>query len=484
MKKIKKFLFQNTGIKQTIIKNTFWLAFSTILIKIVRAFIIIYIARILGTENYGIFSYILSLIAIFSIFSDMGLTSILTREITKHSEEKEQYISTALIIKLCFLFTTILLAGTIGPLISKFHNITSLIIIMSLSLSFESLRNFFYAMPRAENKMQIEAVLGIITEIISTIIIVITFLNSPTIESIMLAYMISNGIGLLITFSFLHKKISGIYKFFRKELFVPIIKSSFPFAVMGVFGVLMTNIDSIIIGIYKDANVLGVYAAAQRPISLLYVLPGFLSTSTFPIINQLLKNKEDYKLLLFIKKYSTALIGISLPLVIGGIILASPLINVVYGYEYIGAVSTFQILLFAMLIVFPCTAFSDVIFAKNKQNIFIKSSIIGAIINVGLDFLLIPKYGIVGSAIATLCALFVVNIIFYTEIKKDYKFNILNGTKKIILSSLIMGILVFTMKSLFWPLILIIPIAIIIYFGILFILKEEILQDIKKGFTI
>ena len=484
MKKIKKFFFENTNIKQTIVKNSFWMTLGIFFIKFVRAIIIIYAARLLGTENYGIYTYLFSLVAIFSFFSDIGLINILTRDIAKHSEEKSQYISTTLFLKLGLLSLIVILISLIVPLISKFDGMTIIIIIMAITMGIESLKNFFYAIPRAENKMQVETGLLISTEIISIFIIIFIFFKNPSIKSLAIAYMIGNFTGLFITILFLHKKLIGIFKNFNKKLIKYILTSAWPFAIMGFFGIFMANIDSIIIGIYGNANMLGAYAAAQRPISLLYIIPGILTTILFPIISKLMKEGKGKQISLIINKSSVLLLGIGLPIVIGGIILAKPLINVVYGYQYIGATLTFQFLLLTILLMFPNTIWSDVLFAENKQKIFLKSSILGALTNVGLDFLLIPIYGIVGSAVATILSLLVVNIIFFIEVNKNYKLNITKQMKKIIFSAIIMGFVVFIMKTLFWPLILIITLAIIIYFGILFILKEEIIEDIKQGFII
>ena len=99
MEKIKNFFLQNQGIRQTIVKNFIWLSTGTTISRVIRSLMIIYAARVLGTEHYGVFSYALGLTAIFNIFSDIGLTGILTRELVKRTEKKE-YLATSLGIKL------------------------------------------------------------------------------------------------------------------------------------------------------------------------------------------------------------------------------------------------------------------------------------------------------------------------------------------------------------------------------------------------
>ena len=134
MDQVKNFLFKNNSIRQTIIKNTFWVTLGTVTAKIIRVLVIIYAARILGTEDYGIFTYVLSLVTIFTLFSDIGLTNILTRELTKKTDTRNEYFSTALIVKLAFLLATIILIAIFAPLISKFEEAKPLIMIVALQL--------------------------------------------------------------------------------------------------------------------------------------------------------------------------------------------------------------------------------------------------------------------------------------------------------------------------------------------------------------
>jgi O-antigen/teichoic acid export membrane protein len=426
----------------------------------------------------------MSLVTIFTIFSDLGLTNILTRELTKRTEEKLEYLSTALAVKLILLLVTIIIIAIFAPLISKFAEAKPLMFIIALTVAFESLRSFLYPNTRSQNKMEVEAGLVITAEVLTTFVVLGIFLKYQTVTALVYSYMIGNGIGLLITLFFLREYIIDIFKYFKKQLIRPILQSAWPFTIMGVFGVFMTSIDSVIIGIYTNTHILGLYAAAQRPISLLYILPSFISVGLFPIISKFSQNREGKKLSLIIEKSSLLSLLIALPIVAGGIITAGPIINVTFGYEFIGAVSTFQILLLSLLIVFPGAMLADFILAEDKQKVFIKSSFFGAITNVVLDLILIPVLGIAGSAIATVAALMVTNGILLREIKKTVSFNFIAGLKKMVTATIIMSLLAYVLKIFTVPLILIVLLSAVTYFGLLFIMKDQLIEDVKQSFKI
>lgn len=482
MQKLRKFLFKNTHARQILIKNTIWIGVSTTLIKVLRAGIIIYAARLLGTEQYGVFTYATGLVAIFAVFSDMGLSSILVREISKNEDEVKKYFSTGLAIKFGFLSAMSILIFCITPYISKFQDSTNIIPVVALSVIFESLRTFFYSIARAQSKLQKEAILSIVNEVFCIFLIIVLFIRNPTSQSLAYSYMAGNALGLISTLYFTRKYLFDSIKYFSKKLITPLIKLTLPFAILGVFGIFMTNIDTVIIGYFGNENMLGLFGAAQRPISILYIIPGFLSISILPVVSKMIKENQTERTTSLINIASRGSLMIALPLTIGGILVASPLMTNIFGVSYIGAISTFQILLATLLFVFPGTIFAEILIAQNKQKVFLITGISGALINIGLDLILIPKYGIAGSAIATLCAQAVVNIFFYLKVKQSLNITLTNTLYKSVLGTFIMGAFAYVSIQIELPLFAILSLSAFIYTGILFVLKDKTLIEIRQSF--
>lgn len=462
-------------------KNTFWIAGSTIIMKVIRAAIIIYAARLLGTDDYGVFTYAMSLAGIFAIFSDMGISSILTRELAKGRSDDKEYLSTSIVVKFGFILFVILAISLLGPVVSKFDEASSLMAILAFSIAFEGTRNFLYSITRAKNNMQAEAGLGIVTEIICTALVVAVFFRDPTPQSLALSYMIGNGIGLFITTVSFRKHFVGAMSYVKKSLIMPILRASLPFTIMGVFGILMTNIDSIIIGHFSDEHTLGLYGAAQRPISILYIIPGFLTVSFLPIISKFAAGAQD-RMGQLIRKTMLLALGIGLPIAAGGIIIARPFINAAFGFEYVGAALTLQILLVSLLFSFPAAMLSDVMLAENKQKILVKASIFGAITNVVLDILLIPRFGIAGSAVATVITQIVFSGIFFIEAKRTHRFHITGGLWRIIISTGVTSVLTLLLVSVSLPLLLIVPVAGLCYIALLLLFREPLIKDVLSSF--
>jgi len=84
------FFLKNSGTKQTIAKNTFWMAVAEGITRFLKLFLIIYVARILGATEYGKFTFALAFVSLFAIFSDFGISQITTRELAQKKGKRKR----------------------------------------------------------------------------------------------------------------------------------------------------------------------------------------------------------------------------------------------------------------------------------------------------------------------------------------------------------------------------------------------------------
>ncbi len=459
-------------------KNTFWLASGTVASRTIRAFMIIYAARILGTEGYGIFSYALSLAAFFTIFSDIGLSGLLTRELVQKPEDARRYLATTLRIKFAFIIFGIAFTLFVAPWFIKVDMVRPLLPIVALLLAFDSMRVFIFAITRSQNRMEVESGLSVLTDIFITIFGFVALFLLPNAQWLATAYTAGSGAGLLTAFFVIRRSIGSFFKGFDRSLVKPILSSAWPFAVMGLLGGFMINIDTIIIGWFRSASELGLYGAVQRPIQLLYMLPGFVNTSLFPFLSKFAHEKRNDRTKIVLEHAVRGVTAVALPLTIGGIIVGTPFIRLLFGAEYLAGTFTFQLLLLTLVPIFAGNMIGNAVFAYDQQRIFLISVGLGASSNVILDLLLIPPYGIAGSAVATIIAQVLTNGYVYWKFKKTVSVSVISSLGKIVLASLCMGITVFGVMQAGWAVIPTIILGAAVYAALLFILKEPLLKTV------
>lgn len=480
-KKIKSLLFQNTTSKQTIVKNMAWLGLSSVAGRLIRGIFIIFAARILGATEYGVFSYALGLAGFFTLFADIGINSILTRDVSGYPKKAKSYFATSFWIKIFLLVITTLLVILVAPHFSKIASATVLLYFVALLTIFDNLREFLNAFFRAKEKMEFEALVNVAMNIAIAVIGAVVLYFSHTAKAVTISYVSSAGVGFLVAGFILRQELKGLIRNFDIKLVKPTMEAALPLAVAGFLGVFMFNIDIVILGWFKSATEIGFYAAGQKIVSLLYTLPGIIASATFPTLSRFYGKNEHQKVSLIIEKSITLVFAFALPLTIGGLILANPIINFLYGKEYLPSVLTFQILLLTLPIIFAQLVFANLILIYNKQKKFAFFVGLTALGNVIFDLLLIPKFGIAGSAAGTLIVQAIYNFFTWNMMKKINNFETLVHLKKIFFASVILGVLCFVFNKIGINVIINILLSGTIYFGLLFILKEKILEELKPA---
>src|SRR3989344_3747213 len=354
MRGILDWLFKNQSSGQTIAKNAVWLFSGQMIGRLLRAVVVIYAARVLGAASWGAFSYALGIAAFLTIFSDIGINALITKEASRNPELKERYLSTALFTKLGLL--VFFVAGVIifFPYLTKIEEASAIMPILIFVFAFDTLRDLGSAVSRALEKMQIEAGINIFTNFAIAVLGLAFLIVQPTSYSLSFAYAIGSALGLVAIFWVLKDHFKNLFKNFRKELIGRILATAWPFGLMGIMAAIILNTDIIMLGWLRSAEEVGYYSAAQKPTLLLYVLPTLLATSIFPLMARLAKtNPAAVKTLL--NKYVGLVLKFAFPIAIIGLFFAAPIINLLFGSEYAPSVSTFRILMATVLIVYPST---------------------------------------------------------------------------------------------------------------------------------
>ena len=480
---IKELLFSNRSMRQTVVKNTFWLTAGNFTSRIIKAFLIIYVARALGAAGYGIFSYAVSLAGFFSLFSDIGVSGILTREGARNPKALPEYLGTSLGIKVGLLAVTNVIIFTVAPhFAGNVPEALALLPLAALLVTSDGLRELAYAITRSKEKMQTEAGISIVTNLAVTVLgIGVMFFFHPTPLALMAGYTFGSIVGTVYAYWTVREDFHNPFKYFRKKLVGPIILEGLPFGLMGMLGTLMLNIDTLLVGwltaAADAAKTLGIYAAAQRPVQVLYIIPAILSTALFPALARLATlDKARFKNLLENAVSFSFLIAI--PLAMGGLILGQGLMLLIFGSEYLAGTPTFMVLLFTLLVVFPGNFVANAVFAYDSEKSFLWYLLAGLVANVILDIILIPPFGIFGSAIATLAAQILANIVIWRKLKSIQDFETLRHLPKMLIASVGMGAVVLAMNLIGLPVLISVALGTGAYFLFLYILKEPLLKYI------
>jgi O-antigen/teichoic acid export membrane protein len=479
LKKLKSFLFENTGTKQTVAKNTAWLSISNFGGRLIKAAIVIYGARVLGAAGWGVFSYAVTLAGFFTLFVDPGINAMLIREGSKASEEERfTLFSTTFVIKICALAASVLVVIFIAPFFSTLPGAKILLPLVALIIVFDGLREFFASLLRAMERMEWDAGAFLLTNL-GIVIAGFLFLHfATTPDSLAWAYVAGTAIGAITAAIVIRKYFKKIVSSFSRSLVMPIILAAWPFAVMGILGALLTNTDIIIISWMRTAADVGIYSAAIRLVQLFYLVPGVLQFSTLPAFARFANDNVKFRAAL--ERTVTLIFFVSIPLSLGGIILGTQVMGLIFGSAYIAGGLALSILMASMFFDFAGGIVSSAVFALNYQKKLIAASAIGGLSNLIFDLLLIPHFGIAGSAIATLIAQILSNSYLWYTMDKIRTFSVMRYLKKISAAGIGMALVTLLLLFAHVNVVINVLVSVGIYFLLLKVLNEPLLSEMKS----
>lgn len=382
-------------------KNTGWLFIGKILGMIASFFVGAYVARYLGPSQYGLLVYASSFVGLFSIFSSLGINSVLSRELISHPEQKEELLGSSFLIKMIGSIISIILIVVSLFFIKADWLTNTLIIISALSFIFNAfgiIDIYFQTQVLAKNVVRVQIVSLIITSILKLLFIYFGFgLISFAIVSLI------SGIITAIGLIFIYKKMSfQLLKWrWNKSLIKMLIQSSWPLLLSGIASTIYLKIDQVMIKNMISNEASGLYAISAKLSTIWYFIPEIICTSLFPaIINAKRTSNYIYKKRLI--NLFLLLTMISTSIVIFVFLFSSPIINIIFGNAYAGAYNILRVYIWSTIPIFLIIPIANYLIIENQIKINLWATLGGAIFNILLNLVLIPKYNVIGAAIATL----------------------------------------------------------------------------------
>lgn len=393
--------WQNAGF-QRYFKNTGWMLISRIFGMVISFLSIIFIARQLGPENFGQLSYAVSFVSIFSIFAYFGIETVLYRDLIKYPDRKKEFLGTALIVKLTAgLFAAII---TSGFAIFLADNDVSkiLIFILTGTFIFNSFQIITYEF-QSQVKSKYPAIVSILVTLTLNILKIFVVIGGKGVIYLASILLLESILYMIFYWS-IYEKILGekINQWtFNKNIAVKLLKDSWPLIFSSAFALVYARIDQVFIKHMIDAHAVGIYDSAVKIAEAWYFIPGIIVGSLFPALINAKKHSE----ILYrerLRKLSILLLTIATTVAIITTILAPIIIKILYGQNFMGGVIILKIYVWANIATFLGILITNYLVAENYRKILFFISFIPMIMNIILNLIWIPKYGIVGSAYATL----------------------------------------------------------------------------------
>ncbi len=396
-------------------ENAFWLIFEKGFTLVVGMVVGIYVARYLQPENFGLLNYTISFVSIFSAFSTLGMDQIIVRELAKGTGRRDDLLGTGFILKLAGSAVLIVLMLVILVFMNHDAFTNTLILIIAAAeifKGFEVINYFFQSQVQSKYVIQIQLLINLL---LSFAKLGMVFVHAPLIwfAIIIVIGSILNAIG----FIYAYQKREGTPRnwSFHKPLAFELLRESWPLALYGIALHIQARIDQVMLGKMLNNYEVGQYSVALKFIEIFGFMPMILMNTFSPAIVKAKAVSEDlyrHRLVNLYRLMFATFLLIAVPI----FLFAENVITLLYGVEYQAA--GYLLSLFALRLFFSNMGVGKSVFIINESlfKYSLLTVVIGAVVNIGLNYLFIPLYGAVGSIVASMisftASIFIVDLFF------------------------------------------------------------------------
>lgn len=465
---------------QGIARNTTLLLAANIASFVLGFFFTMYVARYLGAEGFGALSFAVALTAILGVFADFGLMMLMTREIARDRALAPKYLGNIAVIKTILGIMTFGLIALTVNLMGYPRETTNVVYFIGLSVVFNSLSLMFYAVFRAYERMEFEALGLVLNGAVALAGGLYAISHDSGVEGFALVYLtasaVSLGYGFVISiWRFAVPRIEVDLRFWGEAL-----KQAWPFGLGLLFAAAYAWVTPVMLSWMKGDEAVGLYSAAYRLVYMIQVVPLAYLTAVFPSMSRFHVTSKEFLRFSYERSFKYMFI-IGVPIAVGTTVLAGKIILLIFGEGYYQSVVPLQILGWSVIFLFVTGVFGNLFQSTNRQ--VIAAAIVAAttVLNIVLNTVLIPGYGATGASISMLAATFaglVISSIWSS--RTGYGIPVKGFCEifaKVSFASAVMFVFVFYLQDFY--VLALVPLAALLYFTVLLIIRGIDKEDLR-----
>jgi O-antigen/teichoic acid export membrane protein len=466
------------------LRNSVLVVGARALAKLAVFVVVALLLRYLSPGEYGRFAAMVVYVTLIGVIADLGLQTVFIRNVSRDRQLLRRYLANLLSARLVLALLALVVLAAVLRLLSPDlvpYTIAGFVLLITTSYS-SLLRAVFYI----RGRLGYEAVAIVAEAMIVLVLTILVIARRGSWDAFLwcysASYLFTSAYALLVL-GWRWRETVGLR--FERSLLQSLLMAGIPLALGFTITSIYAQVDVVLLQVFKGFGMVGWYSAANRYIDAIAWVPQSAMGAVFPALSMVAAGQRRQLEFAYEKSYKMlALLG--LPLAVGIGVMAFPLMRLLApSGRFDAAIPALQILAPSVLLLFVNNAFIYTMTAINRQLDFTRLSVATLVVNLVLNFILIPPYGFLGAAAAstlTELALFLGG--WWLLRNQQLRLAAVTSIWKVIGSAAIMGVVVYLIRG--WPLIIVVLIAVAVYTVALLgtrALDAEELAIVRSGFT-
>lgn len=392
--------------------NIGWLLLDKFMRLSIGLLITMWLAQYLGPTQFGQMNFVTSIVAIFAVFATLGLKGVVVKELVNQPTTTFNVLGSAFLLKVLGALVTyaLLIAFSFFVLPSTVET-KWFIAIVGVSILFKTSEvvNFYF-----EAKVESKYVVWV--ENCAFVTASGIKLGLLWFEAPLIAFFIAIVIeALLMAFALLfiyQRQVSSLMNWqATKRQMSSLLSQSWPLIISSAAWVVYTRVDQVMLGTMLDAQAVGLYAAAVRLTEIANIVPMIITFSMVPLIMPLRADNKDLYQTKFQQVYDLA-VGLMIVGAVLTLFIATDVVGILYGDAYAASASVLKIHVWTCVFIAMATVSGKYLLNEGLQKITMQRHLFGVCLNIPMNYVAIPLYGIEGAAGTSLISLAISNYLF------------------------------------------------------------------------
>lgn len=405
------------------VANTAWM-FSERILRLISGLLVgVWVARYLGPEQFGVFSYAIAFAALFGSIAKLGLDGIVVRDLVREPDQREQYLGTAFWLKMGGAVVMLVVIALATQLTTNDKEINLYILIIASGTIFQSFEVVdFYFQSQAQSKLV--SISKLIQLTLSSLLkIYLVYTGADLLAFVMVSLVDQIVLALSLYFAYRYQKLEEFYRYFEWNKAKQLLKDSWPMILGGLVLMVQARVDQVMLKEMIGNTELGYYSSAMRLIEVFSFVPVVLTTALFPaIVNAKQISESLYKNRLF--NLYRLMMFLFLITAIPIYLLGSHIISFLYTDAFAPAGLLFSLMAWRLLFTNYGVVRGAYLMTENLTKYSMITMMIGGLTNVALNYLWIPAYHSVGAIWASIVSFFITTFLidlYYVRTRENCK---------------------------------------------------------------
>lgn len=467
-----------SNIAQKIFLNTAWqLVFRTIEIGL-GIITLGLITRYLGQVQFGYYTTIIAWLTFFITLVDLGLYLTLLREISAQTEEKmSKIVSNVFTLRIITSLIFLSLSYLIVNFLDYPTSIKTGVLAASASYFFISLVTVLTAIFQKQLAMPKVALANALNKVLFLGFVIFIISSKGSLEMILWSSSLASFFYFLLTWIFTAKYIN-LKLSFDFSYWKTILIKTWPIALTTALNLIYFKLDTLFLSWFQSPAEVGLYGATYRVLEIVATFPHMFMGLILPLFTAAWVAGDIQKLRVVWQKSFDFFSFITLPMIFGTIMVATPLMTLVAGTNFSAAGPILQVLILATAAIFFGTLFTYMVLALDKQKAMIKFFGLAALLSIIGYYMFIPTYSYWGAAWVTVVIELLIILFAWVVIKGQFNYKpSFKAFNRLLLASLGMSVVIHYIS--FLPVLIVIAIAILVYLILVVALRAFDLKEAK-----